>query len=60
VFVELSQFFLKKKTKIETQLGQKLRDYYVDKLEFLPKTYDPNAIIVQSTHIPRAQQSAVS
>merc|ERR1712000_344846 len=40
------------------KLGQKLRQYYVDEMNFLPKQYDPKEIVNQSTHIPRAQQSA--
>lgn len=40
------------------QLGANLRRRYVDQIAFLPKSFSPAGVLVQSTDIPRAMASA--
>ncbi|KAF9293960.1 hypothetical protein BGZ88_004640 [Linnemannia elongata] len=40
------------------KLGAALRQIYVDKLNFLPETYDPTTVHIRSTDVWRTKQSA--
>jgi len=42
------------------QLGQGLRELYVNQLKFIPENYDPSATYFRATGVPRAQQSLFS
>ncbi|KAF7731246.1 hypothetical protein EC973_000662 [Apophysomyces ossiformis] len=40
-----------------TSLGNRLREIYIDKLQFLPDIFEDNAVYLRSTDYPRTQES---